>query len=207
MTRAPYPDLLDRALMMAAEAHHGQLRRHPTRQIPYFAHCAAVSAILLQAGFAPEVAAAGALHDTLEDTPLDAEALRAAFGPEVARWVDFVTEQDKSLAWEPRKEAYLRRLGQAPIEAVAVAAADKLHNARALLHALHDLAEAGLPASRAFASFKRGPRASLDFLRRAHALMGERVSQEPRLGDLLELLADTLDELDAQLDRHPDLQG
>lgn len=125
---ASYSTLIHRALDFAAQAHEGQYRKNRSERIPYISHPAMVARLLERAGFDEEVVAAGALHDVLEDTAVTRDELIAAFGKRVTAIVDFVTEQDKSLPWEVRKARYQEQLEEAPLEALALSCADKIHN-------------------------------------------------------------------------------
>jgi len=120
--------LLKRALDQAATWHAKQLRKYPNVEVPYMSHLAAVAAILSRHGFDEEVVAAGALHDAIEDVNVTLEQLRSHFGDRVARLVNAVTEQDKSLSWEDRKRLYIQGFPKRPWEAQAITLADKIDN-------------------------------------------------------------------------------
>lgn len=128
--------LINRALEVAAIAHEGGYRKNPGEAIPYISHCAMVGLILQRAGMPDSVVAAGILHDVLEDTSFPRERLIEEFGGRIVDWIDWVSEQDKSLPWEVRKERYRQRLVQAPPEALAIVAADKIHNMYSTLASL-----------------------------------------------------------------------
>lgn len=191
-----YPTLIDRAMALAASAHRDQVRKDPTQSTPYIAHTAMVGLLLQRAGFEEHVVAAGILHDTVEDTELSIADLQADFGLRVAKLVSAVTEHDKSLPWETRKSQYLDHLTTASLGALAIAAADKLHNAHSLISTLDRLEAQGQPASVAWGRFKRGREASLGFLRRACDAIGARADEDPRLGDLCEALSEAVGELE-----------
>ncbi|HNB54563.1 MAG TPA: HD domain-containing protein, partial [Anaerolineales bacterium] len=82
-------NLILRAYRVAAEAHAPQKRASGE---PYITHCIAVADILAGLRVPPAVVAAGLLHDTVEDTPVTLDDLRADFGEEIARLVDGVTK-------------------------------------------------------------------------------------------------------------------
>lgn len=82
-------DLLERAYRFAAKAHKGQKR---VSGEPYINHCLAVAIILAELHVPPAVVAAGLLHDTVEDTSVTLQDLRAEFGEEIAKLVDGVTK-------------------------------------------------------------------------------------------------------------------
>ncbi len=84
-----------------------------------------------------ELLAAAALHDTIEDTDVTVEQLRAEFGDRIAnlvhaesdRFTEGVSEED---SWHDRKQAAIDRLAAAPHDAKIVAMGDKLSNMRAI---------------------------------------------------------------------------
>ena len=126
------------AVRYAADAHAGQLRKGTT--IPYFSHLMGVTSIVIDAGGDEDEAIAALLHDAAEDAGgrerLD--DIRARFGDKVARIVEACTD-----AWERAKAAVDRAQAQyveharhlAPDE-LRVSAADKVHNAYAILRDL-----------------------------------------------------------------------
>jgi (p)ppGpp synthase/HD superfamily hydrolase len=106
---------------------------------PYLSHLLAVAAIVLEHGGNEDAAIAGVLHDAAEDHGgrERLEDIRRRFGSAVA---DIVATCSDSLEpegapkapWWERKVAYLDALARADSASVLVAAADKLHNARAV---------------------------------------------------------------------------
>lgn len=128
-----YSPIIHGAFDFAAQCHEGQMRKNKEQKIPYFSHCAAVARLLENAGYGPEVVAAGLLHDVVEDAKVSVKALKERFGEKVAQLVDWVSEQDKSLPWVERKQSYLDRLKEAPKEAKAISCADKTHNMWSLI--------------------------------------------------------------------------
>jgi (p)ppGpp synthase/HD superfamily hydrolase len=125
--------LLKRALDHAAVWHAGQLRKYPGLRVPYMSHPAGVVSILARHGFPELVQAAGALHDVIEDTPATFEELQTRFGERVAQLVQWVSEEDKSLPWEQRKQQYLDRFPHKPWDAQAITLADKIDNLRSIV--------------------------------------------------------------------------
>jgi (p)ppGpp synthase/HD superfamily hydrolase len=166
---APFPPglLLKHALDHAAVLHADQLRKYPGVRVPYMSHLAGVVGILARHGLPEDVQAAGALHDSLEDTAATDDDLRARFGEHVAQLVRLVSEDDKSRPWEERKQQYLARFPEEPWEAQAITLADKIDN---LLSIVVCAREHGDP----WAQFKRGRAAQLErfeaLLRAARAL-------------------------------------
>ena len=78
-------ELLDRAIIFAVRAHAGTERRG--KGFPYIVH--PMEAVEIVATMTPdqELLAAAALHDTVEDTDVTVEQLRAEFGERVAALV------------------------------------------------------------------------------------------------------------------------
>src|SRR4051794_25896442 len=131
---------LERALRWAAACHRGQVRR--SSDVPYVAHVVAVAWILDRLGFPEEVVVAGLLHDVVEDTEATLEQVHAQFGPRVAALVAACSEikldaQGRKRPWIDRKRDHLEALAAAPVEARAVALADKLHNLLSIQLDLH----------------------------------------------------------------------
>src|SRR5258706_1698618 len=125
--------LIDSALIFAARAHRQQTRKGT--DIPYIVHPVGVMLLLAQAGETdPEILAAALLHDPLEDAGVSAGTLAQQFGERVAGIVEGCSEPDHGgAAWEDRKQHTVAYLRTAPREIQLVAAADKLHNLRAML--------------------------------------------------------------------------
>jgi len=127
--------LLDRAIVFAVKAHAGTERRG--KGFPYIVH--PMEAMEIVATMTPdqELLAAAALHDTVEDTDVTIEQIRAEFGERVASLVEAesddvvegVREED---SWHARKQTAIDRLARAPHDAKMVALGDKLSNMRAI---------------------------------------------------------------------------
>lgn len=141
--------LLKRALDQAAVWHRDQRRKYPSVSVPYVSHLAGVAVVLSRHGFDDEVVAAGALHDSMEDAGITHAELRALFGERVADLVRHVTEPDKSLPWEARKQAYLEHFPHKPWEAQALTIADKIDNFESIVVCARYLGDP-------WAQFKRG---------------------------------------------------
>jgi (p)ppGpp synthase/HD superfamily hydrolase len=173
--------LLKRALDHAAVLHRGQKRKYPGVDVPYVSHLAGVVAILARHGFGEHVLAAGALHDAMEDQGVTFAELEARFGREVAELVRHVSEEDKSLPWEERKQAYAEKFLDKPWEAQAITMADKIDNIRSI-HVCR--ADHGDP----WGQFRRGRDAQLarfaDLVERARKL-----PPHPLIDELAEAVA------------------
>ena len=127
--------LLDRAIVFAVKAHAGTERRG--KGFPYIVH--PMEAVEIVATITPdqELLAAAALHDTVEDTNVTIEQIRAEFGDRIASLVgaetDLVIEgQSEQDSWHDRKRAAIDRLSKASRDAKIVAMGDKLSNMRAI---------------------------------------------------------------------------
>ena len=117
-------------------------------EIPYLAHLIAVASIVLENGGTEDQAVAALLHDAGEDHGGRAriDDIRAQFGDTVADVVeacsdDLPADGAAKRAWRVRKDEYIQRLKHEPEEMVLVSAADKLHNARAILSDYRDIGE------------------------------------------------------------------
>jgi len=137
----------DLAFHFASGLHHTQVRKRT--EIPCIAHLMSVCALVLEAGGDEDQAIAALLHDAVEDQgglpTLD--TIRHLFGDRVADAVESCSDSTasdptKKLPWRERKEKYLAHLGSTKNKDVLlVAAADKLHNARAILSDYRELRE------------------------------------------------------------------
>lgn len=124
--------LVETAALIAHQAHTGQVRKDDGS--PYFIHPCMVAIKLAQNGFDETVVAAGFAHDVLEDTAVTKAELEKSLGSQVVELILHLTE-DKSLAWEDRKQKYADAIRSAPVGAKAVSVADKIHNLESLLAA------------------------------------------------------------------------
>jgi len=141
-------DDFDRALIFAAKAHDGQVRKGT--DVPYLVHPVAVAATLLAMHCDDAVILAALLHDTVEDTAATLADIEREFGPEVAAIVAGASEPDKSAAWKVRKQHTIHYLKTAPPSVRLVACADKLHNLRSMMRDHAELGDA------VWQRFKRG---------------------------------------------------
>ena len=136
-------ELLDRAIIFAVKAHAGTERRG--KGFPYIVH--PMEAVEIVATITPDqtLLAAAALHDTVEDTDVTIEDIRAEFGDRIAALVALESEErpegiSEEESWHDRKQEAIDRLAKAPLDAKIVALGDKLSNMRAIAH---DYAEIG----------------------------------------------------------------
>jgi GTP pyrophosphokinase len=132
------------ALLYAATLHATQIRKGTS--IPYVSHVMAVCAIVLEHGGTEDEAIAALLHDAVEDQGGDAtrQEIFRRFGDTVAKIVDGCTDADTTPKppWRKRKERYVAHIAAASPPVRLVSAADKLHNARALLADYRECGEA-----------------------------------------------------------------
>jgi (p)ppGpp synthase/HD superfamily hydrolase len=181
-----YSERYDAALALAAHVHREQLRK--VGGIPYLVHLVHVSVILLRYGFSEDVAIAGLLHDAIEDQDLPLADIEAQFGPAVAEMVAALTEKKKEggieRPWEVRKEELLEQVRRASLDAVAVKAADTLHNVRSVAAALRRQGP-GI-----WERFKRGPEPSLWYYHSVAAIVRQRLAPHPLTAELDEALED-----------------
>jgi guanosine-3',5'-bis(diphosphate) 3'-pyrophosphohydrolase len=122
--------LVMRALDYAARQHTAQ-RRKDAAQTPYINHPIEVIKVLaVEAGITdPEVLAAAALHDTVEDTSTEEGDLRRLFGDRITDIVMEVTD-DGSLRYEVRKRLQVEHAPKKTAAAAMVKFADKISNLR-----------------------------------------------------------------------------
>ena len=136
--------LVDRAIALATRAHQG-VSRKGTR-LPYIVHPMEAMAIVATITDDPELLAAAALHDVVEDAGIEIRDIRAEFGDRVASLVD--AESDNEVAgmshvesWQLRKQAAVDHLAAASRDIQIIALGDKLSNMRAMLNHYHEQGE------------------------------------------------------------------
>ncbi|MFC1682935.1 HD domain-containing protein [Candidatus Zixiibacteriota bacterium] len=190
-SQTSFSDIIQKALAFAACRH--KIPRKGT-DIPYITHPAHVAIILTRHGFEDQVLAAAILHDVLEDTETSDEELLREFGPQVTQMVREVSEpqmvdRPKKETWDLRKAAKLKMLEKASCGALAIVAADRVHNTASILR---DIEEHG---SVIWTRFNSSPekimefgRKVLEILRRRfpHQLTEEYAALHGQLEDTLE---------------------
>jgi guanosine-3',5'-bis(diphosphate) 3'-pyrophosphohydrolase len=132
--------IVERARVFATAAHAavGQVRKYTFE--PYIVHPAEVAKIVRDAGGSEAMVAAAWLHDTVEDTGVTIETIRAEFGVEVAELVGWLTDVSRP---EHGNRAHRKALDRAhsaaaPAEAQTVKLADLIANTRSIM--AHDVA-------------------------------------------------------------------
>lgn len=125
----------EEALVFATRLHGEQMRKGTT--IPYIAHLLGVTSIVLEHGGNEDEAIAALLHDAIEDQggASTREEIRRRFGETIVTIVNGCTDAEviPKPPWRTRKEAYIAHMAHASSSVRLVSAADKLHNARAIL--------------------------------------------------------------------------
>lgn len=126
-----YSEKVNLAIEFAAKAHDQQYRKGT--KIPYITHPFMVGSLLQQTSCREEVMIAGYLHDTLEDTEVTELEIALLFGKDVLALVKGVSEPDKTLSWEKRKQQTITFLSkEASLEMCMIACADKFHNIKSI---------------------------------------------------------------------------
>lgn len=131
-------DVVERARVFATAAHAAvaQLRKYTNE--PYIVHPAEVVSIVRSVPHTPEMLAAAWLHDTVEDTGVTLETVRAEFGDTVAELVGWLTDVSRPDHGNraARKAVDRAHSAAAPAEAQTVKLADLISNTRSILE--HD---------------------------------------------------------------------
>jgi GTP pyrophosphokinase len=127
-------DLLTRAFSFAANAHEGQQRRSGEE---FINHPFGVAKILAELQMDEQTIAAALLHDVVEDTDRDLQAVKNEFGDEIAQLVDGVTKLTR-IQFQSREHAEAenyRKLIVAmaqDVRVILIKLADRLHNLRTI---------------------------------------------------------------------------
>lgn len=131
---------VDKAIKFAVDAHSNTERRG--KGFPYVIHTLEAMEIVATMTSDPELLAAAALHDTVEDTDVTVGQIRAEFGDRVAsivesesdKFIDGISEED---SWRIRKQAAIDRIENSSRDSKIVALGDKLSNMRAIARDYH----------------------------------------------------------------------
>jgi GTP pyrophosphokinase len=136
LSRRPGADvaLIERAYVVARDAHRDQMRRSGD---PYIAHPLGVAMILADLGLDDVTLAGALLHDAVEDTALTLADLVADFGADVGAIVDGVTKLDRLEfdSKEAQQAATMRKMLVAmakDVRVLLIKLADRLHNMRTI---------------------------------------------------------------------------
>lgn len=130
----------DEALKYSHDVHRRQTRKG--NGSPYVGHLLGVASIVLDDGGSEDEAIGALLHDAAEDHGgrQRLEDIRARFGEPVAAIVEDCTDswETPKLPWIDRKRAYIQHARGLSHSSLRVAAADKVHNAYAVLRDLRN---------------------------------------------------------------------
>jgi GTP pyrophosphokinase len=133
----------DDALKFAHDIHRSQSRKGSGA--PYIGHLLGVASIVLDDGGSEDEAIGALLHDAAEDhggrPRLD--EIRGRYGDAVARIVEDCTDswETPKRPWADRKRDYVEHARTLPAASLRVSAADKVHNAYAILRDLRNSGE------------------------------------------------------------------
>lgn len=134
------PSLYERCVAFATQVHEGQFRKG--KDIPYIGHCLAVVRLLTIITDDHEIWSAGVLHDTVEDCrpygSVTLPIIEELAGERVARMVGDVTEPDRSLSWDERKQQALDHIVLMQKDSLLVKSADITANLTELNNDLKD---------------------------------------------------------------------
>lgn len=185
-----YSDRINHAFAFAAK-HHDQQVRKGTR-LPYLTHPANVAVILTRYGQDEETIVAGILHDVVEDCVRDSftresleQRIGDKFGTDVLDTVLAVThrkvdDDGMEFSSEEKKTDYLTRLDRAPERARWVCAADKIHNASAILA---DLRRTDFPEN-VWSRFSAGREGTVKWYRQVHDRLAMLAFRAPIMDEL-----------------------
>jgi (p)ppGpp synthase/HD superfamily hydrolase len=136
-----YTYRIEQALRAITILHKDQVRKGSV-PIPYVSHLFAVTMIAFDYTDEEDVLITALLHDTLEDTDYTPAELETDFGGKVREYVEALTEpqdtEKRKYSWRESKMTYAKQLQKAPQQSLLVAAADKIHNMRAMVEEYYD---------------------------------------------------------------------
>lgn len=126
---------VDKAIKFAVDAHANTERRG--KGFPYVIHTLEAMEIVATITNDPELLAAAALHDTVEDTDVTVEQLQEVFGQRVASIVKSESDEfpegiNEKDSWRSRKQIAINRIEHSSRDSKIVALGDKLSNMRAI---------------------------------------------------------------------------
>jgi (p)ppGpp synthase/HD superfamily hydrolase len=133
----------DDAFVYAHETHASHIRKG--NGVPYLGHLMGVASIVIDDGGTEDEAIAALLHDAPEDRGgrPRLEDIRTRFGEAVAAIVEDCTDSwtEPKAPWAERKRRYAEQARRLPPASLRVSAADKVHNAYAILRDLRNTGE------------------------------------------------------------------
>ncbi len=133
----------DEAFAYTHETHADHTRKG--NGVPYIGHLMGVASIVIDDGGTEDEAIAALLHDAAEDCGGRArlDDIRARFGDTVARIVEDCTDSwtTPKGPWTERKQQYVEHAKRLAPPSLRVSAADKVHNAYAILRDLRNVGD------------------------------------------------------------------
>jgi (p)ppGpp synthase/HD superfamily hydrolase len=128
-----YSEQIQKAIRFSTKTHEVyQKQKRKGKDIPYITHPLIVGLILARAEASEDVIVAGILHDTMEDSVAEKkvtkEMIAERFGNRVADIVESVTEPNKDLSWEERKEEAYHHIPDMAHDSLLVKSADLISN-------------------------------------------------------------------------------
>ena len=143
-------DITEKARVFATAAHAAvaQLRKYTNE--PYIVHPAEVAQIVEIAGGSDAMIAAAWLHDTVEDTGVTIETIRAEIGAEVAELVGWLTDVSRPDHGNraARKAVDRAHTAMASAEAQTIKLADLISNCNSIVEHDADFAKTYLEEKR-----------------------------------------------------------
>ena len=127
--------IVEKARTFATAAHAAVKHVRKYTNEPYIVHPAEVAKIVRDAGGSESMIAAAWLHDTVEDTGVTIETIRAEFGVEVAElvgWLTDVSKPEDGPRWF-RKKMDREHTAAAPAEAQTIKLADLISNTKSIM--------------------------------------------------------------------------
>jgi len=128
-----YFNTILQAVVFAAEAHKGQVRKYTG--LPYINHPISVASRVEAVRGDSQMIMAALLHDTLEDTKATASDIKQLFGVVVASYVIALSDMEQGNRAERKAQSRIR-LAAAPAEVKTIKLADLLDNTEDIT--LHD---------------------------------------------------------------------
>ncbi len=178
-----YTPKIQKAISFATKVHQGQFRKG--KETAYITHPLAVGLSLSQAGADEDTIVAGILHDTIEDSTPENKVsqvmLEESFGKEVAQLVASVTEFNKELSWEVRKQQAYEHIKTFSTNSLLVKSADIISNTSDLVE------DYEIGGDEVFARFNASKEKILQHYLRVIAAIIEKWSANPFAEDLQRL--------------------
>jgi len=129
---------IQKAIKFATKTHEVyDKQKRKGKDIAYITHPLTVGLMISSITDDNDIVCAGILHDTIEDSitekKVDFNMLKERFGENVAQMVLDVTEQDKSLSWQERKDQAVEHVSSMSNDSLLVKSGDIIGNNSELL--------------------------------------------------------------------------